>query len=143
MGKVTEKDIAAFTSDFADLVCVADISLLVDDECEPYSHSMRWGQRKINLYDASSLFADEIIERAEHTKEDVREFCGDDKCIAYMCCEGTLYETLYNYEARGYGGEDAEKMYNALMSFSDKYGMMPVWNGGAVIFYDKEDYLND
>lgn len=143
MGKVTEKDIAAFMSAFTQLVCVINMGLLVDDEGEPYSHSMRWERRKINLYDASDLFGDEIIEQAEHTKEDVREFRNDDKCIAYMCCEGTLYETLYNYEAYGYGDEDNERLYNTFMRLSDYYGMVPVWNSGAVIFYDKEDDLND
>ena len=142
MGKVTEKDIAEFTSAIAHLICVINLGLIADDEGEPYSHSMRWGQRKINLYAASELFADEIMEEAEHT-EDVREFCDDEKCIAYMCCEGALYETLYNYEGYGYGDEDTERLYNTFMRLSDYYGMVPVWNSGAVIFYDKEDYLND
>lgn len=140
MGKVTEKDIAAFTSAFAKFVCVVDLGLLADDEGMSYSHSMRWGRRKIDLYAATDLFGDEIIEQAEHTVEDVREFCGDDRCIAYMCCEGRLYETLYGYEAHGAGGEDAEKLYNTLMKLSDYYGMVPVWNNGAVIFYEKENH---
>lgn len=77
------------------------------------------------------------------TEMDVREFTEYDDCVAYLCCEGTLYEKLYGYDAWQkdvFGdGDEAEKLYDALFRISEKYGLTFDWAGGALIFYDAEE----
>lgn len=142
MGKVTEKDIAAFIYEFAHKINEIAPDMLFDECGLPKERVMLWGQKSFNITVAIDHPEEVVLLGCVSTESDVREFCDNERCIAYLDCEGKLYETMYNYEAYGAGGEKAEKLYGALMSLSDKYGMLPVWSSGTVVFYDEEDYLN-
>ena len=137
MGKVTEKDITAFACEFALKVCEIDETLIDSD------HVMHVGQKEFSLdfvlcFDITPEEAYKHTYAAEHH---AREYGSDEEheCIAYLCIEGELYETLYNYEGYGYGGDTAEELWRAFVRLSDKYGMYYSWCGGAVAFYDAED----
>ena len=151
MRKVTEKDILAFTYEFVKKVCEIDKDLLYcysDD----YDYVMRFGKSEIDFNTVSCFAApfeipiEEIretlpgyVDSAEHH---VREYISDEdhECIAYLVIEGDLYETLSSSDAYGFGGEKAEELWWALNTLSDKYGMVYVWSGGAIAFYDAEEY---
>ena len=138
MGKVTEKDILAFTYEFVRKVCEVDEALLYGN------YVMRFGKRELELDCAIPSYGytlEELPDCAYPAEYHVSEY-GDDEeheCIAYLCIEGRLYETLYNYEGYGYGGESAEELWRAFVRLSDKYGLYYSWCGGAVAFYDAED----
>ena len=151
MRKVTEKDILAFTYEFVKKVWETDKDLLYcysDD----YDYVMRFGKNEIMLDDVSRFAAPfEIpIEEIRETlpgyvspaEYHVREYDSDEdhECIAYLCIEGDLYGTLNSYDAYGFGGEKAKELWWALNTLSDKYGMVYSWCGGAIAFYDAEEY---
>ena len=136
---VTEKDILAFTYEFVRKVCEIDETLLYGD------YVMRFGKRELELDCATPSFGytlEELPDCTNPAEYHVREYDSDEdhECIAYLGIEGDLYELLYYYEAYGYGGEKAEELWWDLVNLSDKYGMVYVWSGGAIAFYDAEEY---
>ena len=150
MRKVTEKDILAFTYEFVKKVSEIDKDLLYcysDD----YDYVMRFGKNEIMLDDVSKFAApfeipmEEIRETLPGyvypAEYHVTEYSGcAENCIACLFVEGDLYETLYGYEAYGYGGEKAKELWWALVTLSDKYGMVYELCGGNVPFYDAKEY---
>ena len=139
MKNVTEKDILAFTYEFVRKVCEIDETLLYGD------YVMRFGKRELELDCATPSFGytlEELPDCAEPAEYHVREYGSDEdhECIAYLCIEGDLYETLNSYDAYGFGGEKAKELWWTLVTLSDKYGMVYSWCGGAIAFYDAVKY---
>lgn len=147
MKKVTERDIVSFAAELAKKLWEAD-SELIDDEGQYYF--FRWSNKKICIGDIcdNDMSADEILENAEQTEEDVKEFTGYEKnyfdCnyIAYFSCEGTLYEKISEYDSYGSDGsercEQNRALYRAL-NICGKYGMSFDPDCGSYSFYDTNE----
>lgn len=138
MGNLTEKDILEFAMDFA--ARVDQISFHYLENYGDHVYFM-WSNKKIDLYE---------LEEYETPETDVRERTGNENCIAFLPCEGELYEKMYYCDSMGGGGEDGEKLLDALYKLSEEYGMWFEWDDGAVIFYedssnkiDKDQTSND
>lgn len=71
-------------------------------------------------------------------KGNVTEFTGDDEVIAYLSCEGDLYEDLYEFEAYG-AHPKVEGLLDKLRACAKNYGMYWDWANGALKFYDVEE----
>lgn len=135
MGKVTERDIISFAIEFVNRVCRIDSDLICYGKDD---YSMRWNNKEIMLYDIykNKLTVDEVLEKSTLAEMNVGEFTDNNKCIAYLVCEGELYQQMYNCEGYGEGGEKAQKLLDAANNISKKYGMRFDWASGAMIFYD-------
>lgn len=103
MGKVSEKDIAAFAVEFVNKICEINERYIIQGR---NSYRLMWGKKEILLYDIYSgkLTADGILENCQPTEMSVNEFTENRMCIAYLTCEGDLYEKMYYYESMGAGG---------------------------------------
>lgn len=135
MGKVTERDIISFAIEFVNRVCRIDSDLICYGKDD---YSMRWNNKEIMLYDIykNKLTVDEVLKKSTLAEMNVGEFTDNNKCIAYLVCEGELYQQMYNCEGYGEGGEKAQKLLDAANNISKKYGMRFDWASGAMIFYD-------
>lgn len=138
MGKVTERDIAAFAAEFVKKICEINESLIVN---EGMDYSLFWGSKEITLYDiyAGELTADGVLENCWPAEMSVNEFTENSACIAYLSCEGYLYEKMYYYESMGCGGDEAKKLNFAAELTAEKYGMYFDWADGALMFYEIDD----
>lgn len=134
-GKVTEKDIISFTVEFVNKVCTVDRGIIIRGKND---YSMRWGGKEIMLYNIckEKLTVEGVLDKFTDTEIDVKKFINNERCIAYLICEGELYSTMYNCEGYGEGGKDAQKLLDAMNDLSNKYGMRFDWASGAMIFYD-------
>lgn len=135
MGKVTERDIAAFAVEFVNKICEINESLIMN---EGTGYRLIWGSNEITLYDIYSgeLTADGVLENCWPAEMSVNEFTENSACIAYLICSGDLYEKMYYYESMGDGGEEAKKLCFAADLTAEKYGMYFDWAGGALTFYE-------
>lgn len=143
MGNVTEKDILSFAAEFVKRVYKINHLLIYYGMKDYYIH---WGNKKLMLYEIYKCVNREndptpeaLLEKCTVTETDVGEFTGKDKCIAYLVCEGELYNTMYYYQAYGDGGKKAKSVWSAAQSLSKKYGMWFDWSSGAMIFYESEN----
>lgn len=137
MKKSIEERVAGFTIEFVKKVAVINGNLIYDD------YYMHCGKKKFIFAD---IAWDEVT--AEYClsymykdhKLDVKEFTEKDDCVAYMVCEGYLYEKMYGYCAYQediYGdGDEAERLYKALCRIAAKYNFWFDWYDGALMFYD-------
>lgn len=61
--------------------------------------------------------------------------------MAYMMCEGYLYEKMYGYDTYQEGiygdGDEAKRLYDAVFRIAEKYNLWFNWHEGALVFYDK------
>lgn len=142
MGKVSERDIISFVIEFINKACEINEELIKDGE-EDYF--LQVGMKRIYFFYILDGHTLEDCLMLPETETDVREFTEHDDCVAYFCCEGTLYEKLYGYDAWQedvFGdGDEAKKLYYALFRLSGKYGLTFDWAGGALIFYDAEERM--
>ncbi|MCM1166134.1 MAG: hypothetical protein NC299_14285 [Lachnospiraceae bacterium] len=141
---VTERDIVTFAVEFVNKLSKFDIRLLGGYEDDAYS--IRWSNKMTTLIEIyeNELTVDGVLEHCDQTDMDVREFTGDDNCVAYLVCEGDLYEKMYNCEAYGDGGEQAKKLLQAARYCADKNGMHFDWAGGALMLRStRETVLED
>lgn len=148
MRKSLEERIVSFTIEFVKAVAKINEDLIYED------YSMRYGKEilafvnitwdKVTVQEWLRLQDDPLWIRMgaldEDGEESVQEFTGNDNCVAYMMCEGELYEKMYGYSAYQEdifgGGNEAKKLYDALYRIADKYGLWFEWADGALIFYD-------
>lgn len=76
-----------------------------------------------------------LVTSADCVEMSVQEFTGDDSVVAYLSCEGRLYEELYEFEAYG-AHPEVEGLLGKLLACTKKYGMYWDWADGALKFYD-------
>ena len=143
MGNSLEERIIHFTVEFVNAVARINEDL-IDEE---YSYSVRYGKKKIlfEYITVDEATAEDLLECMEYEEDqelDVREFTGNEDCVAYMVCEGYLYEKMYGYSAYQediYGdGDQAEKLHDAVHRIAGKYDLWFEWAGGALVFYDNQ-----
>lgn len=137
MEKSIEERVASFTVEFVKKVAGINRDLIYDD------YYMHCGKKKFMFADIAwdEVTAGDCLSYLhEEHKLDVKEFTDEDDCVAYMVCEGYLYEKMYGYSAYQediYGdGDEAERLYDAVERIAEKYDLWFNWHGGALIFYD-------
>ena len=138
MGESIEERVAGFTVEFVNKVTEINEELIYDN------YYMHCGKKKFMLADIArdELTAEDCLSYMhEDHKLDVKEFTDKDDCVAYMMCEGYLYEKMYGYDAYQrdiYGdGDEAKRLYDAVFRIAEKYSIWFNWHGGALVFYDK------
>jgi len=133
--KLLEERIVSFTVEFVKAVAKIHKDLIYEN------YSVRYGKKKLmfeNITLDKMTVKDCLLYIEDDQEKDVREFADD--CVAYMMCEGYLYEKMYGYKEYRediYGdGDEAEKLYHAAVRFAGKYRLRLEWGEGALIFYD-------
>ena len=137
MRKSLEERIVNFTVEFIKAVVRINEELIYED------YFMLFGKKKLmfEVIALDRMTAEDVMQELEDEQEmDVRQFADDEYCVAYMMCEGDLYEKMYYYSAYQediFGdGDEAKKLYNAIYRFAGKYDLWFNWEGGALLFYD-------
>lgn len=137
MGKSLEERIVRFTVEFVKAVAGINEDLI----CGNYT--MRYGKKIIYFENITldEITVEDFLKFTDEDQEDVQEFTENDDCVAYMVCEGELYEKMYGYDAYRediFGdGDEAKNLYHALFDHADKYNLWFDWAGGGLMFYDK------
>jgi hypothetical protein len=85
--------------------------------------------------EVAEIFVDEV-------NVSVKDRTDSEYVDGQILCEGTMYETLYYYENRGSGGEDAKTIYKELAGVLDKYGFdMDLSRPGEIILQTYENRM--
>lgn len=138
MGASIEERVAGFAVEFVKKVAEINEDLIFDNY---YVHC---GKKKFMFADIvwDDLTAQDCLSYIyEDHQMDVKEFTDKDDCVAYMMCEGYLYEKMYGYDTYQediYGdGDEAKRLYDAVFRIAEKYNLWFNWHEGALVFYDK------
>lgn len=138
MGKSMEERVVGFTVEFVKKVAEINGDLIYDG-C--YMH---YGKKKfmfVNIASGERTAEDCLSYTYADHNLDVKEFTDEDDCVAFMVCEGYLYEKMYGYNAYHkdiFGdGDEAERLHDALYGIAEKYNLWFNWDEGALLFYDK------
>lgn len=138
MGGSIEERVAGFTVEFVKRAAEMNENLIRDD------YYMLCGKKKFMFADIAwdKLSAEDCLRYMhEDSRLDVKEFAGKDDCVAYMMCEGYLYEKMYGYHGCQEGiygdGDEAERLHDAVYRIAKKYNLWFEWDEGALVFYDK------
>lgn len=68
-------------------------------------------------------------------EEIVSKATEDEKLEAVIFCEGTLWETLYYYEAYGSKETKVKDLYNMFVKTIENHGMWYEWGNGKIFLY--------
>lgn len=133
-----EERIAGFTIEFIKAVARINENLVYPEYC------MFIGEKRIKFswIPGTKMTAADCLKEADKFQEkNAVTLSGKGECVAYMVCDGDLYDKLYGYSAYQediYGdGDEAERLWHKLYYISMKYNLSFDFSGrGSLIFYD-------
>ena len=102
-----------------------------------YDTVFLFGKYEISLLEICDLSKDEARERLTINDITIQEKWDNEDIVAFLICEGNLYECVDMYLAYGEEilGEDTETVYDTLYELSDKYGIWFERANGRFDFY--------
>lgn len=150
MAKFSEEILINFISEFVGII--DDFGPVLETQEWPHMYHyyleddyfFRYSEKEVYLCDVLEYNSEEekcsFDEFGDHACENVQEFAGDKDVIVYFCCEGVLYEDLYEFEAYG-AHPKVEGLLDKLRACAKNYGMYWDWADGALKFYSLDSLM--
>ena len=145
MGKMSNKQIIAFTKEFADriyeigrysldeeVIRTRDITISID-------FLVRLAEARsdgiLDEYKKQFQYPDGWYKSAVRLEDIIPRISEDESIEAVIFCEGELWETLYYCETYGSNDKRKQAIYKAFIQIVEKYRMWYEWGNGTIYLY--------